>query len=73
MANQQTSTVFLGKNMQCLRKAKGLSREKFAELTDVSSRMVYDWENGVSLPGVERLVLIASVLEVSIDSMLTEM
>ena len=73
MSDQRITLDFLGENIRRLREAKGFSRERFAELTDVSSRMVYDWENGISKPGLERLVTIAIVLGVSIDSMLTEM
>ena len=72
MVNQRYNVSFLGENIHRYRIERGFSRERFAELTEVSSRMVYDWENGLSLPKTERLVLIAQVLEVGLDSMFTK-
>jgi len=73
MANQQYDPEVLSENIFRFRREKGLTREVFAELTGVSSRMVYDWENGISYPNIKRLVTIAMVLGVTLDSMFTAM
>ena len=71
MVNQQISAANLAINIRRYRIERGFSIERFAELTGVSSRMVYDWESGLSLPKIDRLLVIAHVLEVGLDSMFT--
>ncbi len=60
----------LGDNIRFHRERLGYSRERFAELTNVSSRMVYNWEDGLSAPKIDRFVLICNILGQSMDSML---
>jgi transcriptional regulator with XRE-family HTH domain len=59
-----------GPNLQTIRVQKGLSREAFAERIDVSSRIIYDYENGLKYPTLSRATLIADVLGVTLDSLL---
>ncbi len=58
----------VGKNIKEARLANGLTREQFAELTGVSTKMVYNWEEGLNYPTLERFVLICDVLGSTMDS-----
>ncbi|TVP96743.1 MAG: XRE family transcriptional regulator [Acholeplasmatales bacterium] len=61
----------LGENIRSLRETHGYSRERFSELTNVSARMVYNWENGTSTPNYTRLIQIAQLFGVLIDDLLS--
>ena len=61
-------------NPKQLRKEKQLSQEELAEILDVSRQAVSKWEQGIGYPEVEKLLLLASKLRVSLDSLMeTEM
>jgi len=57
-------------NLKRFRLENELTHERFAELLGVSSRVVYDWEDGFKYPRFQRAVEIANVLKVSLDSIL---
>jgi transcriptional regulator with XRE-family HTH domain len=50
-----------------LRKSKGISVNRFAELLGVSTRTVYNWENQKSNPGKTDLMAIAHLLELKLN------
>ena len=54
-----------------LRKEKGITQEKIAEILDVSSQSVSRWELGMCYPDVELLPTIANYFGVSVDSLLS--
>ena len=54
-----------------LRKEKGFTQEKIAEILDVSSQSVSRWELGMCYPDVELLPTIANYFGVSVDSLLS--
>lgn len=58
----------VGKNIKQARLDNGFTREQFAELTKVSTKMVYNWEEGLNQPTLERYYLICLVLGKSMDS-----
>ncbi|MDE5859624.1 MAG: helix-turn-helix domain-containing protein, partial [Oscillospiraceae bacterium] len=60
----------IGKNICNLRKQNGLTQEELAGRLNVSFQAVSKWENGVSLPDVSTLPLLAKSLGCSIDSLL---
>ncbi|MDF2544385.1 MAG: helix-turn-helix protein [Herbinix sp.] len=60
----------VGNYITLLRKEKGLTGEKLAELLQVSPQAVSKWENGKCLPETSLLPSIASVLCTSIDALL---
>ncbi|MCH5192376.1 MAG: methyltransferase domain-containing protein [Oscillospiraceae bacterium] len=60
----------VGKNILKMRKSLGYTQEELAKLLNVSFQAVSKWENGVSLPDVATLPLIAKALGCSIDSLL---
>lgn len=60
----------IGKQLALLRKEKGLTGEKLAEILGVSPQAVSKWENGRCLPETALLPPLANVLECSIDTLL---
>ena len=60
----------IGERMAVLRKERGMTGEKFAELLDVSPQAVSKWETGKNLPETVLLPDISRILGVSIDSIL---
>ena len=63
---------FLGRRIQQKRMEKKISQLKFAELIDTSSAFVSRMERGEKGPSLETLVLIADVLDTSIDALLAD-
>jgi len=59
----------LGKKLSELRRKKGISQEKLAEMLDVSRQAVTKWESGKSNPDTENLILIAEIFDVSLDEL----
>lgn len=60
----------IGNRIALLRREKGLTGEKFAEVLGVSPQAVSKWENGKCLPETALLPTIANLLGTSIDSIL---
>ena len=60
----------IGKNILKMRKELGFTQEELAGRLNVSFQAVSKWENGVTIPDVSTLPLIANVLGCSIDSLL---
>jgi len=59
-----------GDNLRRIRIEKGLTIEEFAFKIDKSSRLIYDYENGLKFPKLETIIIIANVLEISLDNIL---
>ena len=57
-------------NLKQLRKANQLSQEELAEILDVSRQAVSKWEQGIGYPEVEKLLLLSSKLNVSLDCLM---
>jgi transcriptional regulator with XRE-family HTH domain len=64
-----TDTNF-SENLIRIRKLKGLSQKDLANLTGISSRMIYHYENHVSHPSIEKIDIIAKALNVSISELI---
>jgi len=60
----------IGERIAMLRKERGMTGEKFAELLNVSPQAVSKWETGKNLPETVLLPSISRILGVSIDSIL---
>ncbi|MCL2517699.1 MAG: helix-turn-helix domain-containing protein [Oscillospiraceae bacterium] len=60
----------IGNQIFVLRKEKGLTGEKLAELLGVSGQAVSKWENGKNLPETAILPELAHILGISIDALL---
>jgi len=67
-----SNTQNLAKNIERLRKAKGLSQEKLARLADVANNTLIKMESGENInPTLETLKKVAKALEVSVDELIS--
>lgn len=57
-------------NLKTLRTERNMTQETLAEKLGVSSQSVSRWETGATYPDIELLPIIASVFDVSVDSLL---
>ena len=57
-------------NLKQVRKEHHLSQEELAELLDVSRQAVSKWEQGQGYPEVEKLLLLSSKLNISLDALM---
>ena len=62
----------LHENLKELRKAKGLSQEELAEKVHVVRQTVSKWEQGLSVPDAELLILLAEALDTTVSELLGE-
>ena len=53
--------------IQSLRKKKGLSQYDLADEMGVSRQAVSKWENGQSIPDIEKIILLSDYFNVSTD------
>ena len=58
--------------LQSLRKEKGLSQEKLAELLSVSRQAVSKWESGQTYPEIEKLIVLSDLFEITLDDLLRD-
>lgn len=56
--------------LKCVRKEKRLSQEELAYMLEVSRQAVSKWELGEGYPEVEKLIILAKKLHVSLDYLL---
>jgi len=67
---QEEKTVnSIGKTIQCLRKAKGVTQEKMAQQIGVTFQAISKWENDYTLPDIMMLPAIADYFGISIDEL----
>ena len=59
-------------NLRSIRKEKNLSQEQLAELLNISRQSVSKWEQSEGYPETEKLIQMAKVLDVSLDSLLLD-
>ena len=67
---KEVNGMSFAENLKQLRKEKLLSQEELAEILDVSRQAVSKWEQGIGYPEVEKLLLLSSKLNVSLDSLM---
>ena len=54
-------------NLKQSRNEKQLTQERLAELLDVTRQAVSKWEQGVGYPETDKLIILAKVLNISLD------
>lgn len=60
-----------GENIVQLRKAKGLTVKDIQMAFGFETpQAIYKWQHGTALPSVDNLVILAALLEVSVDEIL---
>ncbi len=67
---QKLDTVLVGQRITKQRQLKGLSREKLAEMSDITPRFCYDLELGLKHMSIGTLLKICNSLDVSVDYLL---
>lgn len=60
----------LAENIQALRKAKGFSQKELADIVGVGVTTIGNYENGLREPNVDRLIKLADIFEVNIDTLI---
>lgn len=68
--NIEVVIVGFNEKIQSLRKEKGLSQEKLADIIGVSRQSVAKWESGKSYPEVDKLIELSYLFGISIDKLL---
>ena len=64
--------VKFNEKIQELRREKGLSQEKIADIMGVSRQSVAKWEAGNNYPEVDKLIELSNIFGVSIDKLLKD-
>ena len=60
-----------GKNIELLRKQRGLSVRDLQDVLGFATpQAIYKWQHGTSLPTVDNLVLLSAVFRVPIDEII---
>lgn len=62
----------LNENIKAIRKAKGLSQDELAIKLNVVRQTISKWEQGLSVPDSDMLILISEVLETPVSTLLGE-
>ena len=60
----------IGENIRMLRKARGVTQEQLAEAAGVSFQAVSKWENGITLPDITLVPVLAAYFGVTTDRLL---
>ena len=58
--------------LQVLRKEKGMTQEKLAEVIGVSRQAVAKWEAGQSYPELDKIIVLSDLFRVSIDRLVKD-
>lgn len=64
--------MILSEKLFSLRKKSGMNQEELAEKLDVSRQAISKWENGESLPEIQKLKMIADIFSVTTDFLLDD-
>ena len=60
-----------GQNIELLRKSAGVSVKRIQDVMGFANpQAIYKWQKGVCLPTIDNLVILATVLDVTIDELL---
>lgn len=63
--------VATGRNIMKLRKAAGLSVREIQNMFGFTTpQAIYKWQHGTAMPTIDNLVVLAAVLDVTIDEIL---
>ncbi len=59
-----------GELLKALRKTKGMTQEELGDFLNVSNKTVSKWENGLGLPEISTLLVLADFYKISVDDLL---
>lgn len=60
----------LAENIRALRKSKGYTLKKLSDIIGVGEMTVSNYENGLREPNIDRLIKLADIFEVNIDTLI---
>src|SRR5580692_5854642 len=61
---------FLGKNLRHLRKQSARTQSEIASLIQKGQTTIGNWENGISEPSLNELLIVSNYFDISIDTLL---
>jgi transcriptional regulator with XRE-family HTH domain len=61
---------FLGKNLRHLRKQTSKTQSEIASLIQKGQTTIGNWENGISEPNLNELLIISNFFDISVDKLL---
>jgi transcriptional regulator with XRE-family HTH domain len=61
---------FLGKNLRHLRKQSARTQSEIASLIQKGQTTIGNWENGISEPSLNELLIISNYFDISVDTLL---
>ena len=61
---------FLGKNLRHLRKQSARTQSEVASLIQKGQTTIGNWENGISEPSLNELLIISNYFDISVDALL---
>jgi transcriptional regulator with XRE-family HTH domain len=61
---------FLGKNLRHLRKQSSRTQSEVASLIQKGQTTIGNWENGISEPSLNELLIISNYFDISVDNLL---
>lgn len=64
--------IYLATNIRNLRQHAGYSLEREAELIGVSRQSITKWENGITYPGIDKILKLAHLYHLPIDDLVTK-
>src|SRR5271154_5922809 len=65
-----TDMHFLGKNLRYLRKQSARTQSEIASLIQKGQTTVGNWENGISEPSLNELLIISNYFDIPLDTLL---
>ena len=60
----------IGKNIVDLRKQKGISQKEITKICNTSLTSVSHWENGIDVPDLDTLILLADYFNITLDELI---
>lgn len=68
----RVSTIQFGKNLKIVLKEKNISQNMLSEISGIHYMTINQWATGKSLPCAEYLVLVAKILDVTVDDLMND-
>jgi transcriptional regulator with XRE-family HTH domain len=65
-----TTMHFLGKNLRYLRRQSAKTQSEIASLIQKGQTTIGNWENGISEPSLNELLIISNYFDITIDALL---
>lgn len=61
--------MILHEKLVQLRKTRGVTQERLAEVLNVSRQTIYKWERGEAVPGFDKMVQLSRFYQISVESL----